>query len=391
MKNILRQIGNNLKNMDKILLVFIILFAAFGLVVVFSSSNIPAVLHYHYQPTYFFFKQLVVTIAGIIVMLVLAVKPKFPTWISKILTFVGLLIVFGLITYLLIKKNVINGSNSWMSGNIFSLQPSEFFKTYIIVALAIIYGTTKHYKNYFWLLLPVIVSMVIIGFVMLEPDFGTAAIIGFLVMFIFLTLPIKDKYIKISKYVIFILAIVGIVGIYLLQPKFIAKESTSRQLGRFAFTNPCSRSLIKTGYQVCNAYIAINNGGMFGRGLGNSTQKFLYLPEAFTDFVFPIVVEEIGVIGAVAVLLAYLFLLFKILVIARNATNLQDSIIAFGTFMYILLHILVNLLGVLALLPLTGVPLPFLSYGGSFLFNLFILLGLTLNVSANNRRAKKGV
>ena len=189
---------------------------------------------------------------------------------------------------------------------------------------------------------------------------------------------------------VILVGIVGIISLYLFQPYFINKESTSRQESRFAFTNPCSRSLAKTGYQVCNAYIAINNGGLFGRGFGQSTQKFLYLPEAYTDFVFPIVVEEIGLLGATGVLLAYLLLLFQILVIARNATNLQDSIIAFGTFSYILVHILINLAGVLALIPMTGIPLPFLSYGGSFLLNLFVLLGLTLRVSANNKIAKKG-
>ena len=115
----------------------------------------------------------------------------------------------------------------------------------------------------------------------------------------------------------------------------------------------------ESGYQVCNGYIAIHNGGLFGVGLGASTQKYLYLPAAHTDFIFAIITEELGLIGGGCVLIAYIFLLFRILVIARNATNLRNSIIAFGTFAYILSHITINLGGLLAIIPLTGVPYRF--------------------------------
>ena len=300
--------------------------------------------------------------------------------------------MFGLLILFIILKSMgsINDSQSWYSFNGASFQPSEFAKTIIIMFLAGYYNSFKTFDKWWHIFIPIVPVVILCGFIVSEPDLGTAGVITFITMLIFFSLPFKGKLVSIMKYCTVAIGIIGIVAIYLLQPKFISRESTSRQESRFAFTNPCSRSLAKTGYQVCNAYIAINNGGLFGRGFGQSTQKFLYLPEAYTDFVFPIVVEEIGVVGAVAILLGYGFLLFKILSIARHATNLQDSIIAFGTFSYILIHILVNLLGVLALIPMTGIPLPFLSYGGSFLFNLFILLGMTLRVSANNKRYQKG-
>ena len=381
------EVKSYIKNADKFLLLLILIFAAFGLVVVFSSSNITAVLFYHYEPTYFFFKQLTFTVIGLIAMFLLAyfIPEKHYFWVSII----GIILLF-ILFMLLRAMGSINDSQSWYSFNGTSFQPSEFAKPVIIVFLACWYNNFRKYDKWWKLFIPVGVVVFLCAFIALEPDLGTAGVIAFITMLIVLTLPVKDKIMNWMRIGVILVGIVGIISLYLFQPYFINKESTSRQESRFAFTNPCSRSLAKTGYQVCNAYIAINNGGLFGRGFGQSTQKFLYLPEAYTDFVFPIVVEEIGLLGATGVLLAYLLLLFQILVIARNATNLQDSIIAFGTFSYILVHILINLAGVLALIPMTGIPLPFLSYGGSFLLNLFVLLGLTLRVSANNKIAKKG-
>ena len=127
---------------------------------------------------------------------------------------------------------------------------------------------------------------------------------------------------------------------------------------------------------------------MFGLGLGNSKQKNLYLPESYTDFIFPIIVEEFGLIGTGILFFAYMLLLFSILTIARHATNLRNSIIAFGTFAYILIHLVINLAGVTGLFIMTGVPLPFMSYGGSFIINLFILLSLTQRVAIETKEAR---
>ena len=382
-KTFLSEIGQNIKNLDKFLLLLIVIFAGFGLVVVFSSSNITAVLSYHKEPTFFFKKHLIFTAVGIAGMLftALCVHKKY----YKLLA--GALFVFLIIMFILKKSaSSINDANSWATFNGQSFQPSEFAKSFVILFMALIYGGNRYYKKWWYAFIPLSVCLLLMILIAKEPDFGTAGVIGFIVMLTFLALPIKSPIIKILRISAVLIGIAGIVGIYVLQPEFISRENTTRQESRFAFTEPCSRSLAKTGYQVCNAYIAINNGGLWGRGFGQSTQKFLYLPEAFTDFVFPIVIEEIGLVGSSIVLIAYIVLLTKILIIARHATNLMDSIIAFGTFSYILVHIIINLGGVLALIPMTGIPLPFLSYGGSFILNLFFLLGLTLRVSANNKR-----
>ena len=140
-----------------------------------------------------------------------------------------------------------------------------------------------------------------------------------------------------------------------------------------------------TGYQVCNGLIAYHNGGLFGVGLGNSSQKYLYLPEAHTDFIFPILVEELGLLVGIFVLIGYILILYRILKIAKSCDNIRNFIICYGTFIYILLHLIINLAGSLALIPLTGVPLPFLSYGGSYNMNIILMCFVLQRIAIENK------
>ena len=156
-----------------------------------------------------------------------------------------------------------------------------------------------------------------------------------------------------------------------------------RQMERFDFRNPCDK-ILENGSQVCNCYIAINNGGLTGVGLGNSTQKYLYLPEPYTDFIFAIIVEELGVITGVLIILAYMFILFRILLIGRRSPNNRGAVLCYGVAVYIFLHVAINLLGIMGLMPLTGVPLPFMSYGGSFTICLIASLAIVQRVSVEN-------
>ena len=167
---------------------------------------------------------------------------------------------------------------------------------------------------------------------------------------------------------------------------FSDKIFNEYQRRRLEFQNPCSRYRESTGYQVCNGFIAIKNGGLFGLGFGNSTQKYLYLPESHTDFIFPIIVEELGLIVGIGIIIGYCFILYRILRISLLANNIRTSILAYGTFIFLLLHILINLLGVLALIPLTGVPLPLLSYGGSFNLNVLALLSVCQKIHMESKK-----
>ncbi|NLA33194.1 MAG: FtsW/RodA/SpoVE family cell cycle protein [Mollicutes bacterium] len=160
------------------------------------------------------------------------------------------------------------------------------------------------------------------------------------------------------------------------------------QKERFNYKQPCLRYVERSGYQLCNSFIAINNGGLFGSGLGNSTQKYLYLPAGHTDFIFVIILEELGSIVGVLIIIAYIYMLYRIVKIAKSTSNLRNSIIAFGTFIIISVHILINLAGILGLIPLTGVPLPFLSYGGSFTIVTYMLIFLVQRVAVENNQSK---
>lgn len=369
-----------IKNLDVPLFLLTLFLTAFGVIMVFSSSSYSAILQYQVSEYHFAVRQAAFVIVGLLLGLVIM---KIPTKLynKRFMTFILICLIFAMAA-LQTYGSISHNAKSWFSVGPVSIQPSEFAKTILILFLAAMYGTTKKFRNDYDAFIPLVGAAAVVGMVLLEPDRGTAMIIAGITAFIFLALPLgKKKWFKILR-TLSIFGVIAIIGVVVFFPNIIPSGEVA---SRFNYRNPCSRYLEDTGYQVCNGYIALNNGGTFGLGLGKSTQKYLYLPEAHTDFIFAIIVEELGVLTGGILLLAYLLLLFRILVIARNAKNLRNSIIAFGTFAYILIHIMVNLGGLLALIPLTGVPLPFLSYGGSFMLNLLILVSLTQRVAIENK------
>ena len=197
---------------------------------------------------------------------------------------------------------------------------------------------------------------------------------------LFLEIPVKFKLKRNSALIVIGVCIIALVGLSVMGISIFS----DRQKGRLDFTKPCER-IYSDGNQVCNGYIAINNGGLFGKGLGNSTQKYLYLPEAYTDFIFAIIVEELGLITSVGILLLLFLVLWRIFLIAKRSTTARGALICYGVFWYILFHIVINLGGLLGLMPLTGVPLPFLSYGGSYLLCLVSSIALVLRVDYENK------
>ena len=171
---------------------------------------------------------------------------------------------------------------------------------------------------------------------------------------------------------------------------FRSKVFFDRQLSRFDYSEPCSEEkFYSTGNQVCNGYIAMNNGGLLGRGLGNSTQKYLYLPYAYTDFIFAIIVEELGFVTAIIIILLIFVVLWRIFIIGKRSNSEHGKLICNGVFWYILIHLLVNLGGITGLIPLTGVPLPFLSYGGSYLMCVMVSLAFVQRVAIETKKEAK--
>ena len=370
--------------MDIWLLIIMLVFSIIGLIMIFSASSVSTVLRYNVPQYHFFVRQAIFLaisfLAGFLIII------RFPTSKYKYLVplaTIGIMVaLIVLLVYVKLKNNVI----SWYDLGFFALQPSEFAKSIVIVFLAVAYSKLEKIKKakITMYLLPAAIGGVIALLIAMQPDFGTFAILCGIIFFVFISLPYVQKNLgKVLKIGV-IIALIGCFAIVYSGAELL----NTRQLQRFQFKEPCNRYREDTGYQVCNGFIAIHNGGLFGVGLGNSSQKYLYLPESHTDFIFPIIVEELGSIVGIVLIIGYIIMLYRIFKIAREAENLRLSILAYGVFLYLLFHILVNLLGILALIPLTGVPLPFLSYGGSFTVNVVIMLFVVERVNIENKTIK---
>lgn len=367
--------------MDIPLFIMVVLYVALGLVMIYSASNITAVVRYGYQPYHFFIRQAIFVLVSFFIGFLIVLR--FPTRNYGALAWPLVFLLIGSLALLFVKGKIAGGAISWFDLKYFKVQPSEFAKSILVIFMAIYYSKLhyKKVKNIYAYFVPLGFAAIIIGLVFMQPDLGSAAIIAGIVFLTFISIPVVQNNIMKFIKIIAIGCILAIVAFLYSGNDFLS----SIQKGRLNFKNPCSRYTETTGYQVCNGFIAINNGGLFGVGLGNSTQKYLYLPESHTDFIFPIIVEELGLVTGIVIILGYAYILARILKIAKSSENLRCSILAYGTFWYFTLHILVNLLGVLALIPLTGVPLPFLSYGGSFTVNAIIMIFVVERVNIENK------
>lgn len=374
-----------IRKMDRPLLIMMLLYSMLGLIVILSASSVSAVLRYGVSSYYFFIRQLIFVVVSFFIGSQFILR--IPT--IKYKSFTPLLVVgilsalIGLFFYGIVSNN----AQSWYRIGFFNLQPAEFAKSILIIYMAVFYEKSLKKKNasLYYNLIPLAVAGVIFILVAMQPDLGGALIIAGIAFLIFLVIPL-EKHNQLKLFRVLGIAIIILVIAVLYSGTDILN---SRQLSRLKFQSPCSRYTENTGYQVCNGFIAIHNGGLFGVGLGNSTQKYLYLPEAHTDFVFPILVEELGTFVGILVLIGYVYILYRILKIAKDARgNIRNMILCYGTFALIFLHLIVNLMGVLALIPLTGVPIPFLTYGGSFTINMILMLFVVQRVAVENKNRK---
>ncbi len=374
-----------LKYIDKFLFFVSVSFFLIGLVMIFSASNIAAFMRYDANPYYFLLKQSINLIVGFAAFLIII---RFSTKTYSALSWFGLLLTIGALMFVYFYGVLTNKARSWISFGFFMFQPSELAKVVLIIWFSAFYELKRNRLNkIFTNLFPLGISALISAFIILQPDFGTAGVVILLSFLLYLLIPI-NKMLKFK-----VAAISGLVMITMLMGYYIFNTSSfSRQISRLDFLYPCSQEkFYTTGNQVCNSYIAFNNGSLTGKGLGNSTQKYLYLAESHTDFIFAIIVEEFGFIGAILIILLYIILLCKIISIGNNSFSSRGSIICYGVAIYIFLHIAINLLGIMGLLPLTGIPLPFLSYGGTFTLCLIIAISMVQRVAIENKMKKLGI
>ena len=376
----------NLKYTDKTLLITSLILFIIGLIMVFSASNVTAYMSREVSPYYYVIRQAIFIAVGLLIFTPIIFNMKS----SSIggLSWLGILACIPLLIYLIISNDVrsINEANSWIDIGPFNLQPSELVKILTVFWLASYYHINhKRLNRWGVVLFPIVVCIFVALLIFKQPDLGTAIIYSIIVAAMFFSVPVSPK-IKLVTKTLFIGFIVLI--FLFVQSGAIKHVLNERQMSRIEnYKDPCA-NLLNEGNQVCNGYIAINNGGLTGVGLGKSTQKYLYLPEPYTDFIFPVLIEELGLITGIIVIILFGIILYKILAIGRKATNNASALMCYGVAIYIFAHIAVNLGTVLGLIPNTGVPLPFMSYGGSFTICLIIALAVVQRVAIENKKSK---
>ena len=376
------------KDLDKSLLITTIVGFVFGLLTIVTASSRAAVVNYDVSRYYYFFKQLMFIIVGVVgALIILKVDTKkYKTLVP--LMFI-LLIILNIIAW---KSEAVAGSNNWIDLKFVKIQPSELSKPVIIAFLAILFEKyyrklrTKNISHYEMIGKILLIAIAIPAIVFLQKDFGTLLIILFIVGILLIASPIL-KVEKLKYGGLLLLLGVAALGIYSSTQGGVLNEA---RLSRFSsWLDPCGQ-YETGGYQVCNSYIAINDGGLMGLGIGKSKQKYSYIPEPHTDSAFAIIAEEYGVIGSVFIFLGYALILWRITMIASKASTLRGRYICLGVAAYIFAHIFINMGGLFGIIPLTGVPLPFFSYGGSFAISLIVSLALVqrVNVETKNQKIK---
>lgn len=346
---------------DRSLFYTILILVVIGLIFVADIST-PQALNYFNDKFYFFRQQFVWAIIGLVAMLVTSLI-KYDFW-KKIAVPFFFINAFLLIIVLIpgIGLNAL-GARRWISiGNI-NFQPSEVVKLALALYLAKV-SDSKLIKPLAYFLPLAIVC----GLIMLQPDLGTTLVVGLIGITQIFVAGIPILYFLGSL-------LAGIVGVIVL-----ILTSPYRRDRLMTFLQVTSDPLEK-GYHIRQVLLALGSGGLFGLGIGQSRQKFLFLPEAATDSIFAAIAEEIGFIGSFALILLFVFFVFKAFKIASNAPDQFSKILAVGITAWIGGQIILNLSSMTALTPLTGVPLPFFSYGGTSLSMILASCGILLNIS----------
>jgi cell division protein FtsW len=349
-----------------------ILLILFGILMIYSSSNIWSLYKFN-DSLYYTKHQIIFFLIGLIIIYFLS-NTDYKLFQKK-----STLILFGCFALLILVLipgigQIRNGSRSWFGIGTLGLQPSEISKLGLIIFLAkYLANNEKEVKSFTKGILPI---LFIIGIffllIMLEPDFGTAMVIVItLISMLFIS------NIKLSFFAVLgVLGLLGIVGLIIIAPYRMERI--------VSFINPWSDPL-GSGFQIIQSLYAIGPGGLFGLGLGNSIQKHFYLPEPQTDFIFSIISEEFGFIGILLISVLFLTIFYNVIKISLSSSDLFAKYLSFGLIIGIIIQAVLNISVVIGLVPVTGVTLPFLSYGGSSLLVSMISIGIILNIEKNSK------
>lgn len=335
---------------------------------IFSASSVWAEYKFN-DKFHYVILQTIFFLLGIILMLVVS-KIPYTYYLKK--SNLILLVCFILLILVLIPGvgTIRNGSRSWFGIGGLGIQPSEFMKLALIIFTSkYIHNNPKTMKSVTKGAFPIlIITMLTFGLIMFQPDFGTGTILVMTVVaMLFISGVNFSFFIKIG-----LLGMIGVVLLVLAAPYRVNRI--------ISFLNPWNDPL-GTGFQAIQSLYAIGPGGLFGLGFGNSIQKHFYLPEPQTDFIFSIISEELGIVGIISVAVLFLIIILRCVKISVKAPDTFSKFLTFGIIFQLAFQTLLNLAVVVGLIPVTGVTLPFFSYGGSSLIITLISMGIILNIS----------
>ncbi|KAB7707933.1 cell division protein FtsW [Bacillus aerolatus] len=367
-----------IKSYDYSLIAAFFLLCLFGLMMIYSASSVTAVQRYEVASDYFYNKQKIHVIIASLFFIGAAIFPYKAYKNSKFLLIIVAGIA-GLLGMLMFFGTISNNARSWIRLGGASLQPSEFAKLVIIIYMSAIYAKKQKYINSFnkGVTPPVILLVLLCMLIAAEPDFGTAFIIFLIGCTIIVSSGMKFK--SMWK-----LVVLGMMIALILSPLILFKKDqifTEEKLSRITgYLDPFEHEK-GDGYHLVNSYLAIGSGGVTGTGLGQSVQKLGYLPEPHTDFIMAVIAEELGVLGVVIVIGGLSFIVLKGVYTSIKCSDPFGAMLSVGISSMIAIQSSINLGGVVGLLPITGVTLPFISYGGTSLILLAISLGILVNIS----------
>ncbi len=356
------------KSFDIFLFIAIVVLSIFGLMMIYSASSIWA--EYKFQDSFYYMKrQLIFIIIGIILMIAVS-KINYTIYYKKSNLILGICFILLILVLIPGIGSVRNGSRSWFGIGSFGIQPSEAAKLGLIIfASKYLTKSTKFLKSYKEGVFPILgIVFLFFALIMLQPDLGTGMIIVVSIIALLFISGVNMKFFIGGG----ILGIIGVIVLILIAPYRMDRITS--------FINPWKDPL-GTGFQIIQSLYAIGPGGLLGTGYLNSIQKQFYLPEPQTDFIFSIVAEEFGIIGALFVAFMFLFIIYRGLKISLNCQDAFAKYLSFGMIFQLAFQTAMNLMVVIGMIPVTGVTLPFLSYGGSSLLITMISMGIILNIS----------
>ena len=360
-----------LKKIDKVLLIDILLLLVFGLIMIYSASSIWA--SYKFNDSFHYVKlQLLFMIVGLVIVKIVS-KISYKTYYDKSNIILGICFILLILVLIPGIGKIRNGSRSWFGIGPFGIQPSEFAKLGLIIFTSkYLSKSNKFLKSYKNGVFPILgILLVFFGLIMLQPDLGTGMVLVVTIVSLLFIAGVNMKFFIGGG----LLGIIGIIVLIIIAPYRMDRIT--------AFINPWKDPL-GTGFQIIQSLYAIGPGGLLGRGYLNSIQKQFYLPEPQTDFIFSIIAEEFGIVGAFIVVILFVIFLIRGINIALKSKDSFSKYLAFGITFQIIFQAIMNLMVVVGLIPVTGVTLPFLSYGGSSLLISMICVGILLNISKNN-------